>query len=221
MVSMKGLLWLLATLLPGAIPLSADTIYQVSAQGRQVVLQRAAIVVSEDSSSLTYKHFDLQERRVTKVRLSKGSLPYFVNTSSAADRQQIVSTWKRFGYKATVVDQSGKSTRVFDVYLDFYPPGGRGSLLESIPATTSFPILLAAGGADIIEFSKIERVEIQEELLKVTPRDGQVKEGKFLYPTDKPAEARFLGITDNYNPASGDVFDFSLPLDKVKEIRFE
>lgn len=44
--------------------------------------------------------------------------------------------------------------------------------------------------------------------------------GRFLMPTNQPAEARFLGITDQYNPASSQVFDFSLPLARVKEIRF-
>jgi hypothetical protein len=40
-------------------------------------------------------------------------------------------------------------------------------------------------------------------------------------PTNKPAEVRFLGITDQYNPASQQVFDFFLPLASIKEIRFE
>ena len=59
----------------------ADTIYQMNAQGRQVVVQRDAIVVSEDSSFVVYKHFDLKDRRVEIVRLNKGSLPYSVETS--------------------------------------------------------------------------------------------------------------------------------------------
>jgi hypothetical protein len=40
-------------------------------------------------------------------------------------------------------------------------------------------------------------------------------------PTDRPAEARLLGITEQYDPASAEVFDFSLPLARLKEIRFE
>jgi hypothetical protein len=122
------LLSLLASL---ASPWRADTIYQMNAQGKQVVVQRDAIVVSEDSSFVVYKHFELKERRVEIVRLNKGSLPYRVEAASPDYRRQIVDIWKRFGFKATVTDLAGKATRVFDVYLDFYPPGGRGSLLES------------------------------------------------------------------------------------------
>ncbi|MCX6618906.1 MAG: hypothetical protein NTZ98_22760, partial [Acidobacteria bacterium] len=168
-----------------------------------------------------YKHFDLKERRVVKVRLSKGSLPYSVVTSSPEDRQQIVNTWRRFGYTATVTDQSGKTTRVSDVYLDFYPPGGRGSLLESVPPRTMFPVQLEGGGADELEFSKIDRIEFHGERIKLTLRDGQTQDARFLMPTDRPAEARLLGITEQYDPASPEVFDFSLPLARMKEIRFE
>ena len=204
-----------------AAPLHADTIFQTTAQGKQVVVQRDAIVVREDSSSLTYKHFELKERRVTKVRLNKGSLPYSVHTSDPESQKRIVETWKRFGYTASVTDQAGKTTRVFDAYLDFYPPGGRGSLLESIPPRTAFDLLLDGGGVTEIEFHKISRVELQGDRLKVTPREGTAQEGRFLMPTNQPAEARFLGITDNYDPSSQEVFDFSLPLAKIKEIRFE
>lgn len=211
----------LAMTLLGVGPLAADTIYQTNAQGKQGVIQRDAVVVKEDSSFLFYKHFDLKERRVVKVALNKGTLAYSVVTSSSTGRQQIVDTWKRFGYEATVTDLSGKTSRVFDVYLDFYPPGGRGSLLESVPARTTFPLLLDGGGADDLEFSKIDGIEFRGDRLKVTLRNGQVEEGKFLSPTEGPAEARFLGITDHYEPASEDVFDFSLPLARVKEIRFE
>jgi hypothetical protein len=170
---------------------------------------------------VVYKHFELKDRRVEIVRLNKGTLPYQVETASPDYRRQIVDIWKRFGLKATVTDLAGKATRVFDVYLDFYPPGGRGSLLESIPPTTSFAILMDNGGADEVEISKIDRVQIQGDRLKMTLRNGQVEEGKFLMPTNQPAEARFLGITDQYNPASQQVFDFSLPLASVKEIRFD
>jgi hypothetical protein len=218
---MKITLPLLALLASLASPSRADTIYQMNAQGRQVVVQRDAIVVSQDSSFVVYKHFDLKDRRVEIVRLNKGSLPYSVETASPDYRQQIVGVWKRWGFKATVTDLAGKATRVFDVYLDFYPPGGRGSLLESLPATTSFPILMANGTPDDVDISKIDRVQIQGDHLKMSLRNGQVEEGKFLMPTHKPAEVRFLGITDQYNPASQQVFDFSLPLASIKEIEFD
>jgi hypothetical protein len=218
---MKITLLLLSLLASLALLLRADTIYQMNAQGRQVVVQRDAILVSEDSSFVVYKHFDLKDRRVEIVRLNKGSLPYSVETASPDYRRQIVDIWKRFGFKATVTDLAGKATRVFDVYLDFYPPGGRGSLLESLPATTSFTVLMDDGSADDVEISKIDRVQIQGDHLKMTLRNGQVEEGKFLMPTKLPAEVRFLGITDQYNPASQQVFDFSLPLANIKEIRFD
>lgn len=198
----------------------ADTIYQTNAVGKEVVIQRDAILVKEDSSSLLYKHFDLKERRVVTVRLNKGSLPYTVDPSSKEDRQRIVETWKQFGYKAVVTDQEGKITRVFDVYLDFYPPGGRGSLLESVPPRTTLPVMLDHRGADEIEFSDLDHIEFQGDRLKLTLRKGQAEEGRFLMPTDQPAEARFLGITDHYDPASEEVFDFALPLPRLKEIRF-
>ena len=212
---------LLSLVLLPVFPLRADTIYQATADGRQTVIQQQAIVIEDDSSFLVYKHFDLAERRVTRVRLNKGSLPYSVQSSNASGRQQIVDLWKRFGFKATVTEVSGKVTRVSDAYLDFYPPGGRGSLLESVPARTEIPILLDGGGADSVDFSKLARVEIQGDRLKLTLRDGKVEAGKFLMPTNQPAEARFLGITDQYNPASRDVFDFSAPLQQLKEVRFE
>jgi hypothetical protein len=218
---MQRLLGLIALVPLATSSSAADTIFQTTAQGKQVVIQRDAIVVREDSSLLVYKHFDLRERRVTKVTLNKGSLPYTVAPSSPAGQKAIVEIWKRFGYRASVTDLSGKTARIFDVFLDFYPPGGRGSLLESVPPRTNFPVLLEGGGADEIEFSKIDRIEIQGDRLKITLRNSQVETGKFLMPTDQPAEVRMLGITDNYNPASDDVFDSSLPLGQVKEIRFE
>lgn len=199
----------------------ADTIYQTTPQGREAVVHRNAILVKEDSSSLLVKHFELKERRVVKVRLNKASLPYRVEGSGAADRQQIVDTWKHFGHKATVTDQEGKVTKVFDAYLDFYPPGGRGSLLESVPARTALPLELAGGGFDEVEFSKIDRVELGADRIKLTLRDGRVVEGRLLKLTDQPVETRFLGITDRYDPASEEVFDFSVPLARLKEIRFE
>ena len=204
-----------------AAPLGADTIYQTNPQGKQIIVHRDAILVKEDFAALIYKHFELKERRVVKVRLSKGSLPYSVVTTNVEDRQRIVGLWKRFGFKATVTDQSGKTTQVFDAYLDFYPPGGRGSLLESVPPRTSFPVLIEGVGADELEFSKIGRIEFHGNLMKMTLRDGKVLDARFLMPTDRPAETRFLGITDQYDPASEDVFDFAAPLERLKEIRFE
>jgi hypothetical protein len=45
--------------------------------------------------------------------------------------------------------------------------------------------------------------------------------GKFIMPTTQPAEVRFLGITDKYDPASQEVFDFSVPLFQLQLISFE
>ena len=204
-----------------AVPFKADTIYQATADGRQRVIQSNAIVIHQDSSILTYKHFDLPDMRVEKVQLSKGSLPYTVVTSSSAQRQGIVNLWKRFGYTATVTDRSGKTTKVFDAYIDYYPPGGRGSLLVSVPAVTSFPLLLEGGAADVQEFSKIARVEFQNGKITLTLGNGRVEHGKYLMPTTEPAEARFMGITDKYNPSSDDVYDFSEPLSHLRTIVFE
>jgi len=212
---------LAAFVLVAAGPLSADTIYQTNAQGKQVIIQRNAIVVKQDPSFLVYKHFDLRDRRVAKVTLSQGSLPYSVDTSNASGRQQIVEMWKHFGYKATLKDSSGKTTALFDVFFDFYPPGGRGSLLESVPPRTSLPILMDGGAADELEFSKITSVDIQGAHLKITLRNGQVESGQFLMPTDKPAEVRLLGISDHYDPSSNEVFDFSTPMNQLTEIQFE
>src|SRR5579859_5952903 len=222
---MKQFRWLscgfmIAALGPGAL-LHADTVYQTSPQGKQVVIQRDAIVVKEDSNYLYYKHFDLKERRVEKVNLNKGSLPFQVSKTPAPNRQQIVDVWKRFGYQVTVTNHTGKSTQVFDAYLDFYPPAGRGSLLESVPARTSFPILIQGGSADEEEFSNIARIEFQGQQMRLTLRSGEVEVGTFLMPTQRPAEARLLGITDHYDPASADVFDFSGTLAGLKEIRFD
>ncbi len=211
---------LLALVFLSARPAPADTIYQTTPQGKEVVVQRDAILVMEDSSWVVYKHFDLKERRVAKVRLNKGSLPYSVDTSGKEDRERIVDTWRRFGYKAVVTDQAGKTTIVCDAYLDFYPPGGHGSLLESLPPRTTFSIQ-SERGVDEVEFSDIAWVEFQGDRLKVTLRKGQVNEGRFLMPTERLAEARLLGITDHYDPAGEDVFDFATPLGKLKEIRFE
>ena len=203
-----------------AFPLKADTIYQATADGRQRVIQRNAILVHQDSSILIYKHFDLPDMRVEKVQLSKGSLPYAVVTGSQAQRQGIVDLWKQFGYTARVTDIDGRTTQVFDAYIDYYPPGGRGSLLVSVPAVTSFPLLMKGGAADIQEFSKISQIEFQKSQIVLTLRNGQVEHGNYLMPTTRPAEARFLGITDQYDPSSDDVFDFSEPLSHLKSIIF-
>jgi hypothetical protein len=215
-------LWLicLCTVLWGQ-PLAGDTIYQTNAQGEEVILQRDAIVTRQDSSFVVYKHFDLKERRVMVVRLNRGSLPIRVQTTNAAGREQILTVWKHFGYKASITDQTGKTTQVYDLYLDFYPPGGRGSLLESIPARTDFPVLTEGAGPDEIDFDKIDHVEIQGERLNVVLREGKTVTGKFLMPTALPAEVRALGITDNYDSASTDVFDYSVPLPRLKLISFQ
>lgn len=200
---------------------TADTIYQTNAQGRRVIVHRDAIVVREDSSVILYKHFDLKERRVVKARLSKGSLPYTLERTDAEDRARIVSVWRRFGHSATVTDVEGKTTRVDVAYLDFYPPGGRGSLLESVPARTSFPVVLENGSFDEFDFSKISRILLSGDSLLIMLRGGRTSAGRFLMPTTQPAEARLLGMTENYNPSSEEVFDFALPLQRIKEIRFE
>ena len=199
----------------------SDTIYQATADGRQRVIQSNAILVHQDSSILIYKHFDLPEMRVEKVQLSKGSLPYTVIISSPLQRQSIVDLWKRFGYTASVTDTSGKTTKVFDAYIDYYPPGGRGSLLVAVPATTAFPLLMAGGAADVLDFSRIARAEFQSGEITLTLTNGRIEHGKYLMPTTRPAEARFLGITSKYNPSSEDVFDFSEPISHLKTIIFQ
>jgi len=218
---MKQILPAFAFLSLCVTPLVADTIFQTTSQGKQQIVQRDAIVVQEDSSFLVYKHFDLKERRVTKVRLNRGSLPYEVQTGTPQQRTQIVENWKHFGFKAVIIDQAGKITHVYDLYLDFYPPGGRGSLLESVPPRTDFPIEIDNGGGDEFGFFKIDHIEVQGPRLNVTLREGKTVQGKFLMPTSQPAEVRVLGITDHYDPASADVFDFSMPLTQLKMITFE
>lgn len=212
---------LLAALLAPKPSFKADTIYQTTHQGKQQVVQRGAILVKQDSSILVYKHFDLQQRRVEKVQLSQGSLPYIVVTSTPQDRERIVELWKQFGYTATVTDISGKTTKVFDAYIDFFPTAGEGSFLEAVPAVTSFLLQLGEGGTDSVEFSHIAQVQIQNDEIKLRLRDGRIEEGKFLIPTSQPAEVRFLGITNAYNPSSEEVFNFSELLSHLKDIRFE
>jgi hypothetical protein len=217
---MRQLRVLAGIILAASVSLRADDIYQINAQGKKEAIQRDAIVIQNDSSYLVYKHFDLKERRVEKVSLAKGSLPFDVETSSVDGRRDIVNTWKRFGFTAAVTDLAGKTTRVADAYLDFYPPGGRGSLLESVPAITSLTLLLTNGGADEIKFEDIDLIDLSQGAVRVTERDGRVEEGKFLPPTSQAVETRLLGITEKYDPTSNDVFDFSVPLSRLKEIRF-
>ncbi len=221
MLKLKKPLVLPLLLIAAGFPARGDTLYQTNAQGREVIVHRDAIVVKDDPSFILYKHFELKERRVAKIRLSRGATTYSIVTSGPEERQQIVAKWKRFGFTATLVDQAGKSLRVFDLYLDFYPPGGRGSLLESVPARTTLPVLIEGGSADELDFEKLARIEIQGEKMRVTLRDGKAVTARFLMPTDQPVEARFLGITDQYDPASENVFDFAIPLQQLKEVRFE
>jgi hypothetical protein len=221
MSAVKPSMVLLAAMAFGISPLTADTIFQTNPQGKQVVAHRDVIVVEEDSSSILYKHFELKERRVETVRLSRGALDYHVVYSKPAERQQIIKTWERFGYTVVLTDKDGKTTTLYDAYLDFYPPGGRGSLLESVPARTSFPIFVEGGGADEVDFSKIAQTEFQGDLMQFTLRNGKTIQAHFRMPTDQPAEARLLGITDQYDPASREVFNFYLPLNQLKEVRFE
>jgi hypothetical protein len=82
-------------------------------------------------------------------------------------------------------------------------------------------LLLDGGAADVEEFSKIARVEFQNSEITLTLRNGHVEHGKYLMPTTQPAEARFLGITEKYDPSSDDVFDFSVPLSRLKSIVFQ
>ena len=136
---MKALWLICSCVVLLAQPLFGDTIFQTNSQGKEIVLQRDAIVIQQDSSFVVYKHFDLKERRVTVVQAEPGQLALSRADQRCRRARANCEVWKRFGYKATITDQAGKITHVFDLYLDFYPPGGRGSLLESVPARTNFP----------------------------------------------------------------------------------
>ncbi|MGH9359008.1 MAG: hypothetical protein ACRD1O_07530 [Terriglobia bacterium] len=199
---------------------SPDTILQTDAQGQRQVIQSQAIVVRDDSFALAYKHFDLKQRRIEKVQLDQGSLPYQVVQASAAQRKQIVKLWKQFGFTASVTDQAGKKTTVYDVYLDFFPPSG-GVFLESVPARTNLPILLAAGGADQVDFSDIASIQVRGGKLTVILTNGRTETGTLIPPTNRPAIPHLMGITDHYQPGSANVYDFSLPLAQIREIRFQ
>jgi hypothetical protein len=203
-----------------ASPLYSDTIYQTNSEGKEIVLQRNAIVIQQDSSFVVYKHFDLKERRVVIVRLNRGSLPFRVEINNHA-RESIIEEWEHFGFKGSITDQAGKVTQLFDFYLDYYPPGGHGSLLESIPPSTAFPLQTDAGGIDNVKFEDVDHVDIQGDHLRLTLRTGKTISGKYVMPTSQPAEVRLLGITEKYDPASQRVFDFSVPLFQLKTISFE
>jgi hypothetical protein len=207
----------LALLVP---PLFADTIYQTNSEGKEIVLQRNAIVIEQDSSFVVYKHFDLKDRRIEIVRLNRGSLPFRVVVDRRT-HEQILDEWKHFGFKGNITDQAGKVTSLYDFYLDYYPPGGRGSLLESLAATTAFPLQTDGGGIDNIKFEDVDHVDIQGDHLNLTLRSDRTVTGKYLMPTTQPAEVRLLGVTDKYDPASQQVFDFSIPLFQLKSISFE
>jgi len=216
----KRLVTALAVVALSAAAASPDTILQTDAQGQRQVIQTQAIVVREDSYAVIYKHFDLKQRRVVKVQLNQGSLPYQVVRSSAARRQQIVNLWKQFGYTTTITGQDGKKTTIYDAYLDFFPPTG-GVFLESVPARTSLPLLLTSGGADQIDFSDIASIQIQDSQFTVTLTSGRAEAGKLIPPTSRPAIPHFMGITAQYQPASENVYDYSVPLANIRLIHFE
>lgn len=199
----------------------SDTIVQTNAAGQRVVIQSNAIVIGQNEEAITYKHFDLKQRRVDKVQLQQGSLPYQAVVSSAAERKGIVNVWKAFGYTAEVTTQGGKTTQVYDCYLDFFPPSGVGTFIETVPARTNLPIITDQGAADEVQFSDIAIIENDNGHLKVSLTNGRVEAGKFLMPTSQPAVVHFMGITAQYSPASSEVYDFSVPLSRIKQIRFE
>lgn len=213
---------LLLIIVCGVALAPADTITQVDAQGRLQVIQTQAIVIQNNSYAVIYKHFDLKQRRIVEANLDQGSLPYRVVESSAAQRQQIVNLWKQFGYTVTVETAAGKKTQVYDAYLDFFPaPGGLGAFLETVPPRTNLPLLLDGGGADEIEFDQIAQIENHNGRLTVTLTNGKVESGKFLMPTKQPAVAHFMGVTDQYQPGSSKVYNFSEPLSDIKNIQFQ
>jgi hypothetical protein len=212
---------LLAVTTAGAASGRSDTIVQTNAEGRRVIVQSNAIVVRQNQYAVTYKHFDLKQRRVVKVQLQQGSLPYQVVLSSAPERKGILDVWKQFGYTTLVTTEAGKATQVYDSYLDFFPPSGVGTFIQTVPARTSLPILTDQGTADDIEFADISAIENDGGHLKVSLTNGRIETGKFLMPTSQPAVVHFMGITGQYSPASPEVYDFSVPLSEIKQIRFE
>lgn len=208
-------------LLAASLPLRPDTITQTDAAGKAHVILQHAIVIHQDPNTIVFKHFDLKHRQVVKEHLDQGSLPYDVQKSTPSQLQEIVHLWRQFGYAVTITDVSGKKHEIYDMYLDFFPAQGSMSFLESVPSRTTLPILYDRGGADDIDFSDSQEIQIQNDHLRVTLTNGQVKQGKFIMPTSQPAVAKFLGITDAYKPESDDLYDYSIPLSQVKEIQFE
>ncbi len=202
--------------------LFADTVFRASAQGPPHIVLSQCIVVSQSSSLLQCKHFDLKKRRVVIVQLEQKSLPYTVKISSPQSHQMIVNLWKEFGYTTEITDLQGKTTTLYDSYLDFFPPAGT-FFLRPVPPATHFSIKLEGGGFDEIDFSKISKVEIEGRTLKITLRNGNgpVEQGTMIMPTTQPAVAHFMGITSQYSPENKNVFDFSIPLQKLKEIVFQ
>ncbi|MDE3178667.1 MAG: hypothetical protein KGM47_03320 [Acidobacteriota bacterium] len=201
---------------------TADTITQTTAQGQKVVIQTDAIVIQNNSYAIVYKHFDLKQRRVVEDHFDQGSLPYEVVESSPEERERIVSLWRKFGYTVTVSTRAGKTIVVDDAYFDFFPgPGGLGAFLESVPPRTNLPLLLNNGGADQVDFDQIASIENKNGLLTVTLTNGKVESGKFLMPVKAPAVTHLCGLSSQYKPASSKVYDFSLPLSEIKEIRFQ
>lgn len=200
----------------------ADTITQTNAEGQRLVIQTNAIVVENGSDAVVYKHFDLGQRRVVESKLNQGSLPYTVVISSSSERQQIVNLWKKFGYTATVVTNDGKKTELYDCYFDFFPgPGGIGAFLESVPPRTNLPVQFDSGGVDQIDFDQIASIANQQGRLTITLANGKIEHGKFLMPTQQPAVVHLMGISSQYKPGSNQVYDSSIPLPKISEIRFE
>lgn len=200
---------------------SADTIFQQTPQGSERALRRNIIVIREDTNSIFYKHFELKERRVVKIRLEKGSTKTRIERASSTVKKQILDNWKRFGHSGEITDTEGNKKIIYAMYLDFYPPGGRGSLHDTVPPRTTLPVLLRNGGVNEIEFSDIRIIKIQKfNRMVVYLKSGVNLVCEFHMPTYRPAEARFLGMTKSYSVDNDEVFDFFLPLKRLKEIKF-
>ena len=71
----------------------------------------------------------------------------------------------------------------------------------------------ADGGMDEIEFSDIKLIEFQGSRMRIQLNSGASLDCEFRMPTDQPAEARFLGMSESYPVESEEVFDFFLPLE--------
>lgn len=187
-----------------------------------MVIQTNAIVVENDSDAVVYKHFDLGQRRIVLTKLNQGSLPYTVVIGSPSERRRIVNLWEKFGYTVSVATSDGKKTRLYDCYFDFFPgPGGIGAFLESVPPRTNLPVQFDGGGVDQIDFDQIASIANQQGRLTITLANGKIEHGKFLMPTQQPAVVHLMGISGQYKPSSNQVYDFSIPLPNIREIRFE